>query len=50
MLQNFGTLPKTRKNFRLHLEMARESNDSVLKKIGSFVSDRDEYSIIIRNV
>ena len=43
MLQNFGTLPKTRKNFRLQPEMARESTDSVLKKIGSFVSDRDEY-------
>ena len=43
MLQNFGILQRMRKNFRLHLKMVRESTDSVLKKIGSFVSDRDEY-------
>ena len=43
MLQNFGILQRMRKNFRLHLKMAREINDSVLKKIGSFVLDRDKY-------
>lgn len=44
MLQSFGTLAKDEgENFRLKLEMAREINDSVLKKIGGFVSDRDEY-------
>jgi hypothetical protein len=35
---------KDEKNaFRLQPEMAREINDSVLKKIGSFVSDKDGY-------
>ncbi len=43
MLQKFGTLPRTRKTFRLQPEMVREITDSVLKKIGSFVSDRDKY-------
>lgn len=43
MLQNFGTLPKTRKNFRLQPKMAQESTDSVLEKIGSLVSDKYEY-------
>ena len=42
MLQKFGILQRMRKNFRLHLKMAREINDSVLKKIGSSVSDRDD--------
>ena len=32
-----------KKAFQLQPEMAREINDSMLKKIGSFVSDRDEY-------
>ncbi|WP_288931146.1 hypothetical protein [uncultured Dialister sp.] len=43
MLQKFGTLPKKRKNLRLQPEMAREITDSVLEKIGSLVSDKDEY-------
>lgn len=30
------------KNFRLQPEMAREITDSVLEKIGSSVSDRDD--------
>lgn len=39
MLQNFGTLPKTRKNFRLQPEMTRESIDSLaLKEIGDTTS------------
>ena len=42
MLQKFGILQRMRKNFRLHLKMARESTDSVLEKIGSSVSDRDD--------
>ena len=43
MLQNFGILQRMRKNFRLQPEMAREITDSVLEKIGSLVSDKDEY-------
>ena len=31
-----------KKVFRLQPEMAREINDSVLKKIGSLVSDKDD--------
>ncbi len=42
MLQNFGILQGMRKNFRLQPEMVRESTDSVLEKIGSSVSDRDD--------
>ena len=32
-----------KKVFRLQPEMAREITDSVLEKIGSLVSDKDEY-------
>lgn len=32
-----------KKAFRLQPEMARESTDSVLEKIGSLVSDKDQY-------